>query len=246
MIPKIRQIITIQICPYDAGRIFPCFDQPDLKARFDLSVDLPSEWMVVANYPQESEAISGEIKHVKFAETPPLATYVFALCFGDYKKIEGPSGDLPMSIYCRSEKIGDVDSDYIFKIIDDAEDFTSNFLELILVSQSTIKCLCLSLIGVRWKMSGALYLERKCYFHLRPVIEVFGRDNTLVHGLAHMWFGNLVTMDWWDDLWLNEAFATLMAYICLERTGYHKDSSLYFHYEVRVELKNKIISINIL
>ena len=228
------------LCPYDAGRIFPCFDQPDLKARFDLSVDLPSEWVVVANYPQESEAISGEIKHVKFAETPPLATYVFALCFGDYKKIEGPSGDLPMNIYCRSEKIGDVDSDYIFKIIDDARMFYEEFFRTDFGFAKYDQVFVPEFNWGAMENVGCVVLREEMLFSSPPSNrELFGRDNTLVHELAHMWFGNLVTMDWWDDLWLNEAFATLMAYLCLERTGYHKDSSLYFHYEVQVEAKEQ-------
>ena len=228
------------LCPYDAGRIFPCFDQPDLKARFALSVDLPSDWVVVANYPLENETISGEIKHVKFAETPPLATYVFALCFGDYKKIEGPSGDLPMNIYCRSEKIGDVDSDYIFKIIDEARIFYEEFFRTDFGFAKYDQVFVPEFNWGAMENVGCVVLREEMLFSSPPSNrELFGRDNTLVHELAHMWFGNLVTMDWWDDLWLNEAFATLMAYICLERIGYHKDSSLYFHYEVQVEAKEQ-------
>ena len=194
----------------------------------------------MANYPQESEAISGEIKHVKFAETPPLATYVFALCFGDYKKIEGPSGDQPMSIYCRSEKIGDVDSDYIFKIIDDARIFYEQFFRTDFGFAKYDQVFVPEFNWGAMENVGCVVLREEMLFSSPPSNrELFGRDNTLVHELAHMWFGNLVTMDWWDDLWLNEAFATLMAYICLERTGYHKDSSLYFHYEVQVEAKEQ-------
>ena len=228
------------LCPYDAGRIFPCFDQPDLKTRFELSVDLPSKWTAVANSPQVEELINGQKKYVKFASTPPISSYLFALCFGDYKKVKGPHGPLPMNIYCRSEKLEDVEADYIFKIIDDARIFYEQFFSTDFGFDKYDQVFVPEFNWGAMENVGCVVLREEMLFSSPPSRkELFGRDNTLVHELAHMWFGNLVTMDWWDDLWLNEAFATLMAYICLERTGHHEDSSLYFHYEVQVEAKEQ-------
>ncbi len=228
------------LCPYDAGKIFPCFDQPDLKACFELSVNLPKEWSVIANSSKLTEILEGKLKNVHFKPTPPISSYLFALCFGDYQKVEGPLVPVSMNIYCRSEKLKDVEADYIFRIINDARKFYEGFFGTEFGFDKYDQVFVPEFNWGAMENVGCVVLREEMLFSSLPSRkELFSRDNTLVHELAHMWFGNLVTMDWWDDLWLNEAFATLMAYICLERTGHHEDSSLYFHYEVQVEAKEQ-------
>lgn len=228
------------LCPYEAGRVFPCFDQPDLKAYFSLSLELPEQWIAISNSSQISEKIERGRKQLCFASTPPIATYLFALCFGDYQKIEGPTDQLRMNIYCRSEKLSHVNADYIFNLITNACLFYQQFFGTPFAFEKYDQVFVPDFNWGAMENVGCVVLREEMLFQSTPSTQqMFDRDNTLVHELAHMWFGNLVTMDWWDDLWLNEAFATLMAYICLDQIGHYQQSMMFFHQDVQLKAKEE-------
>ncbi|MCO4784184.1 MAG: ERAP1-like C-terminal domain-containing protein [Candidatus Cloacimonetes bacterium] len=222
------------LCPYDAHRIFPCFDQPDLKACYELQLKCLSHYEVVANYPAQSRQFMGDYQVVQFEKTKKFSTYLFNVSFGDYQKIECSSSKIPMNILYRKEKESFVDHERIFHLIETAMTFYEEFFSCKFPFPKYDQIFVPEFNWGAMENIGAVVIREEMLFEEVPkTAEKFSRANTLVHELAHMWFGNLVTMKWWDDLWLNESFATYMAYLCLEQTGLYGDSFEYFSQEVK-------------
>ncbi|MFC0532643.1 aminopeptidase N [Phytohabitans kaempferiae] len=186
----------------DAERIFACFDQPDLKAPLALTVHAPEGWVVAANGVGEGDG--------RFGATPPLATYFFSLIAGPYHVRSDEHDGIPLGLYCRRSLAAhlDKDADEIFEITKACLD---RFHEL---------------FGVRYpfgKYDQAFVPEFNAGAMENPGLVTFRDDyvfrsvvtdgerewraTVIAHEMAHMWFGDLVTMRWWDDLWLNESFA---------------------------------------
>jgi|GEM_PF-1395161 len=233
-----REYLFSNLCPYDAHRIFPCFDQPDLKATFDVRVKAPASWHVIANSAVKKVDSSSQLFHSwTFERSPKMSTYLFALCLGEYEKIS-PDFDtsIPMDIYVRKPLAEHVDAKRIFTTIEKGVSFYSEAFSTPYPFGKYDQVFVPEFNWGAMENIGCVVLrEGYIYEHEPSKNELYSRANTLVHELAHQWFGNLVTMRWWDDLWLNEAFATLVAYLCLERTGLYLDSFQYFSDEVKLE-----------
>jgi aminopeptidase N len=204
----------------DSRRMFAVFEQPDLKASFTFAVTAPEHWQVVSNAPTPEPRPVGDGAAVwSFKPTPQLSSYVTALVAGPYDVVrdEAPSrrGAVPLAIYCRRSLSAHLDAGNIFdltkrgvRFFEDEFDREYPFdkFDLLFTPEYTMGAM---------ENVGAVTVNEKYVFRAK-VTEylVERRALTILHELAHMWFGNLVTMRWWDDLWLNESFAEWASTTC--------------------------------
>jgi len=203
---------------YEAQRIFACFDQPDLKGSFRLQVRAPSAWTVVANG-AGAAAAPGQWT---FEPTPPLSTYLFALCAGPYHAVRVEHEGLPLAVLCRRSLVPYFEAD---DMLDDARRALDFFRRLFGRPYPFSKCDLVFVPEQQGAMENAACITFGDEYIFRPPVtdsQRRSRTNVIAHELAHMWFGDLVTMRWWDDLWLNESFAEYMATLALAEATRHK------------------------
>ena len=200
----------------DAKRMFACFDQPDLKATHQVSVTAPASWKVISNGPPESATDhDGENRRHVFATTQPISTYLVALVAGPYAEwrdvapANNGGAEIPLGLYCRASLAEHLDAERLFTETKQGFEFYQRAFGVPYPFDKYDQCFvpefnagamenagCVTFLEdyvFRSKVTGYLY-ERRC--------------ETVLHEMAHMWFGDLVTMRWWNDLWLNESFAT--------------------------------------
>ncbi|PIE97318.1 MAG: aminopeptidase N, partial [Propionibacterium sp.] len=188
----------------DARRMYANFEQPDQKATFQLNVLAPSHWKVLSNTAQvQPIPVSEQISRWEFAATPRISTYITALIAGEYHtvntQINSKAGVLPASVSCRASMAEYLDAENIIETTQRGFEVFEAAFGVPYAFDSYDQ------IFVPEFNAGAMdqYLFRSRV----TARELEARDNTILHELAHMWFGDLVTMQWWDDLWLNESFA---------------------------------------
>jgi aminopeptidase N len=204
----------------DAKRMFTCFDQPDLKGRYQLTVTAPADWKVISNSTIESSTPTetGAVTH-RFATTEILSTYVVALVAGPYAEwrdeYRDEHGVIPLGIYCRASLAKHMDADRLFTETKQGFGFYhANFgvrypfgkYDQLFVPEFNAGAM---------ENAGAVTFLEDYVFRSRVTNYLYERRaETVLHEMAHMWFGDLVTMRWWDDLWLNESFATWASVLC--------------------------------
>ncbi|HSJ45805.1 MAG TPA: aminopeptidase N [Euzebyales bacterium] len=202
-----------QFEPFNAHQVWACFDQPDLKARFRLTVHAPRDWTVVSNEPVASrDPGDGGVDVWRFQVTPPVSTYITALVAGPLHVVHAPDADVPMALYCRPSLAQYLEPDEMFEIARAgmafyAETFGHPFpfskYDQLFVPEFNFGAM---------ENAGCVTFNEAYLFRSRVTDAArMSRAATILHELAHMWFGNLVTMRWWGDLWLNESFATYIA-----------------------------------
>jgi aminopeptidase N len=204
--------------PMDASMAFPCFDQPDLKGRFRLSLNLPGEWTAISNTPEEGEERMGGARKVTFAETQPISTYLFAFAVGPFRKVHDVPG-LP-GLYVRQSKLqrAEAEAVEVQEITKQGIDYLSNFFAQPFPFRKYDMVMIPGFAYGGMEHAGATFLrEESILFRIAPThSDRLGRDILLLHELTHQWFGDLTTMRWFDDLWLKEGFAQYMAYHALD------------------------------
>ncbi|EYF04301.1 aminopeptidase N [Chondromyces apiculatus] len=204
--------------PYSAHRLFPCFDQPDLKATYRLTVTAPAGWEVVSNAPVDrtEPAADGRTTHC-FQETLRFSTYLFALVVGPYHAVRDEYRGIPLGLFCRRSLARHLDPDEVFTITRQGLDFYPDFFDYPYPFKKYDQLFVPEYNAGAMENVGAVTFSERMIFRDPPTAhQRLSRAEVILHEMAHMWFGDLVTMRWWNDLWLNESFATYMSYLALE------------------------------
>ena len=213
-----RRYAATQLEAADARRFFPCFDEPDKKARFKLSVATPARNQVVSNAPELRKRRAGAKVVHEFAETPPLSTYLVALIVGELEASPvRRCGTTPIRVWCvpGKRKLAGFALDAAAESLARLERYFGlpyPYAKLDLIAVPDFEFGAMENAGAVTFRETLLLVDPKTVTlsEKKRVAEV------IAHELAHMWFGDLVTMAWWDDLWLNEAFATWMAFAIVD------------------------------
>jgi len=225
-----------QFEPFAANRLLPCFDQPDLKATLNLWVTAPADWIVVANEnatekttpdlfsdppPRPSDQptpTEPETLHI-FPTTPKISTYLYALVAGGYEEFRKDENDvqIPLGLFCRKSMKQYLVPERYFHWTVEGLKFYNDFFGIkypfnkydqIFVPEFNM--------GAMENVGCVTYRDQYIFKDPPSYVQLIRVCDTFLHEMAHMWFGNLVTMKWWDDLWLNESFATFMSHLCVD------------------------------
>ncbi|GAB3708814.1 aminopeptidase N [Nocardiopsis nanhaiensis] len=202
----------------DAHRMFTCFDQPDLKAAFELTVFAPPSWEIVSNSAPdvEREAAGDERVRWHFPATEVMSTYITALIAGPYHVVRDEHDGIPLGLYCRASLAEHLDSDALFEVTKQGFDFFHGLFDLRYPFGKYDQLFVPEFNAGAMENAGAVTFLEDYVFRSRVTDARYEvRAETILHEMAHMWFGDLVTMRWWDDLWLNESFATYASVYCM-------------------------------
>ena len=195
---------------FDAHRIYACFDQPDLKATYELTVTAPDDWQVISNMAPEERGPAGEnAARWHFPRTPVMATYITAVAAGPYHVVRDSYDGIPLGIYCRQSLAEYLDPDEIFEVTRQGFGFYHAAFGVRYPFGKYDQLFVPEFKEGAMENAGCVTFLESYIFRSR--VTDFAREaraETILHEMAHMWFGDLVTMRWWDDLWLNESFAT--------------------------------------
>ena len=198
-----------QFEPFDAHLVYPCFDQPDLKAVFDLSVDAPAGWVVVSNERCTEQPVEGAAGRWRFAPTPRLSTYVTAVVAGQYVSRHASHGDVDLGFYVRASLVDHLEVDELVELTRQGLDWYDANFGIAYPFGKYDQLFVPEFSAGAMENPGCVTFSESYVFRSRVTdAQRERRAETLLHEMAHMWFGDLVTMRWWDDLWLNESFAT--------------------------------------
>jgi aminopeptidase N len=205
----------------DARRVFTCFDQPDLKAPLTLTVTAPAHWTVVAVSPTPDPEPAGEGTATwRFEPTPRLSPYVQAVVAGPYHVERGSltSRDgrkVPLGVFCRASLAQYLDADDVLDVARQGFAYFEDLFDLPYPFAKYDQLFVPEFNAGAMENAGAVTITEHYVWRSKvPEAMVERRGLTILHELAHMWFGDLVTMRWWDDLWLNESFAEYASTRC--------------------------------
>lgn len=219
--------------PADARRVFPCFEQPDIKTHFTFELAGPENWQLLSNQPEVSrEPVGNGVDHVVFAPTPPLSSYLTCLVAGPYHRVDdvwsAPTGDVELAWLCRASLAPHLDAQELFRITTAGLDYLNvAFGEYVWGKYHQVMVPEYNL-GAMENPGLVTYTESYVFRSPATPAQYQQRSNTILHEMSHMWFGDLVTPRWWSDLWLKESFAEFMgAHLSLEAAGF-EDAWLNF------------------
>ena len=201
------------LVPADANQLFPCFDQPDLKARVSLSLTAPAAWTVVSNGSERGADTSGGRVVHHFTETRPISTYLIAFAAGPWEQRTLSVDGRTIAAYVRRSRAREADLDTLLASNARALGWMERYFDQPYPFEKFAFVLAPAFPFGGMEHPGAVfYNEDRFIFRERPTLpQRLGRTSTILHEVAHQWFGDFVTMRWFDDLWLKEGFATYMA-----------------------------------
>jgi len=215
------------LVPADASTLFPCFDQPDLKARFSLQLELPQHWKAISNSSLEKQTNN----NVKFKETGPISTYLFAFAAGPFETLRA-EGD-PVRLFVRRSRL-EAAKAHVGEVLRLNREATAYFERYFAHKFPFAKYDLVLLPEFPYggmEHAGATFLneERVLFPALPSATDLLRRAQLIFHETSHQWFGDLVTMRWFDDLWLKEGFANFMAAKATEALLPEFDAWTAFH-----------------
>jgi aminopeptidase N len=209
----------------DARTAFPCFDEPNLKASFEFEVEIPEDLVALSNMPEKGTRKGSKdgLKVVSFEKTPPMSTYLAAWAIGDFEYVEAHTErqyngkNIPVRVYTTRglKEQGRFALDHAHKILDyfsDIFDIEYPLPKSDLLAVHEFAMGAMENWGlVTYRTTAVLFDEEKSDARFKNRVAY-----VVAHELAHQWFGNLVTMDWWNELWLNEGFATWVGWLATD------------------------------
>jgi aminopeptidase N len=207
------------LVPSDANLLFPCFDQPDLKARVTLRIEAPRAWGVLANGAATRVDTTERTLRHQFAETQPISTYLIAFAAGPYatvtqaRALARGAPPTPVTMWARASRMKEAESDSLIAMNTDALQWLGDWFGVPYpFGKFDFLLAPVFPFGGMEHPGAVFYNEQSFIYRERPTAsQLLGRQATVFHEVAHQWFGDYVTMQWFDDLWLKEGFATYMA-----------------------------------
>jgi aminopeptidase N len=211
----------------DARRVFACFDQPDIKATFTFSVTAPDHWKVTSNSTTPTpSSVRDEIAKWDFPPTKKMSTYITAIVAGPYYEVrdeyKGKFGTYPLGLFCRSSLSEYLDPEDLFTVTKQGFKYFEEAFDYGYPFEKYDQLFVPEFNAGAMENAGCVTHHESYVFRSKVTRATYEqRANTVLHEMAHMWFGDLVTMKWWDDLWLNESFAEWAAHhASVEATQY--------------------------
>lgn len=220
-----RHYLYTYLWPYYANRLFPSFDQPNLKAEIALTVRAPEKWTVVSASAGKAEPSNDGSALWRFNSTPKMSTYVFSVHAGPYKIWQDDAEGVPIRLMARQSLAEFVAVDEWLDVTKSGLRFYGRYFDIPYPFEKYDQLIVPDFnIGAMENIGAVAFAERYVQRQESDRAERESRARVILHEMAHMWFGNLVTHDWWNGLWLNESFATQMAAMAAVGTTEFKDT----------------------
>ena len=215
-----RTYLYTDLWPYYANRLFPCFDQPDLRATYELSVAVPADWVVSSSTREirveEVEGAGPPRRRWRFPRSADFSTYLFSLHAGPFRVWEGRADDIPLRLLARRSVAESVDAEEWFGWTGRGFAFYEAYFDIPYPYGKYDQIIVPNFnYGAMENVAAVTFGEEFVHRGAPTRDQREALAATILHEMAHMWFGNLVTMEWWNGLWLNESFAELMSYQAL-------------------------------
>ncbi|MDQ6851306.1 MAG: aminopeptidase N [Actinomycetota bacterium] len=200
----------------DAKRMYACFDQPDLKASFTISAIVADDWVAASNGREQQVEQLRAGKLVRFATTARISPYITAFVAGPYHVVRASHDGIDLGLWCRKTLARYLDPDALFEVTAHGFDWYHANFGVRYAFDKYDQLFVPEFNAGAMENAGCVTFDESFIFRSKVTDARYERRaETILHEMAHMWFGDLVTMRWWDDLWLNESFATYASVLCL-------------------------------